>query len=170
MRLVSLADGTETRSIELGGYVGASAAVYEDAAFVGNFENQVLGLDLARGEVAWVYDPPEASFPFYSSAATNGSFVVLGGRDKRVHALDPASGEAIWTMDAQHRIDSSPVIAGERVYVATQGGDLLSLNLETGSSVWKFETGEGFSASPALANGFLVIGSLDGTLYGFGTR
>ena len=155
---------------ELGGYVGASAAIFGNSAFVGNFENQVLGLDLDLGKVDWIYDPPDKSFPFYSSAATDGKSVVIGGRDKMVHALNVETGEARWTFATKHRVDASPVIVEDRVFIATQGGDLLSLNLNTGLSVWKFETGEGISASPAIAAGYLVIGSLDGTLFGFGAR
>ena len=60
------------------------------------------------------------------------------------------------------------MISGSRVFVASQGGLLLSLNLEDGSLVWSFENGEAMSASPAVAAGHLVIGTLDGTLFAFG--
>jgi len=168
LRIVRLSDGVEVRSVELGGYVGASACVTGQQAFVGNFENQVLGIDLEAGAVMWVYDPTERDFPFYSSAAADENIVVIGGRDKRVHALQPETGEALWIFAANARIDASPVIAGPRVFIATQGGELLTLNLDDGSLVWSFETGEAMSASPAVAGEYLVIGTLDGTLFAFG--
>ena len=113
LRLVDLESGSESRNIELGGYVGASAAIHGNMAFVGNFENQVLGLDLEEGTVAWVYDPPDASFPFYSSAATDGQRVVLGGRDKRVHSLDPGTGEAIPGAPSSERAGAEASTASE---------------------------------------------------------
>lgn len=168
LRIVRLSDGVEVRNIELGGYVGASACIIGQRAFVGNFENQVLGIDLQNGVVQWVYDPADRDFPFYSSAAADERIVVIGGRDKRVHALAPETGESLWTFTANARIDASPVLVGQRVFTATQSGELLALNLDDGSVVWRFETGEGMSASPAVADGRLVIGTIDGTLFAFG--
>ncbi len=168
LRLVRLIDGVEVRAVELGGYVGASACVLHDMAYVGNFENQVLGIDLAEGHVVWIYDPDDRDFPFYSSAAADDRVVVIGGRDKRVHAVDPETGQRLWTYASNSSIDASPVLVGDRVFSATQGGEILSLNLDDGSLVWKFETGEGMAASPAVAAGYLVIGTVDGTLFAFG--
>ena len=138
-----------------------------DVSVVGNFESQILGIDLAKAEVAWTLDDPERDFPFYASAAVTEQVAVLGGRDKTVYAFHPKTGEIQWTHTTGGRIDSSPVIAGKRVFIATQGGQLLALNLETGSVVWNFDTGESMTASPSVAAGYLIIGTVDGTLFAF---
>jgi outer membrane protein assembly factor BamB len=168
LRLLRAADGSEVRRVELGGYVAATPAVRGDRAFLGTFENQVLGIDLQEGKVLWTYRDPERQFPFYASAAVGGDLVIVAGRDRQVHALRPGGGELIWKHAAGARIDASPVIAGDRVVVATGSGELLALDLRTGDEVFRFETGSSFSASPSVAGGTLVIGDLDGTLYGFG--
>ncbi len=170
LRLVRLENGEQTAAVEMGGYVGASAAILDDFAFVGSFENQVLGIDLANARVAWIYDPVDKDLPFYSSAAVSPEVVVVGGRDKLLHALDPKTGIARWTLNTSDRIDASPVLAGDRVIIATQGGRVLSVNLTTGKPVWEFETGEPMTASPAIAAGRLIVGTLDGTLFAFGRR
>ena len=92
-------------------------------------------------------------FPFYASAAVHDGLVVIGGRDKMVHALDAETGKERWTYAAGSRIDSSPVIAGDRVFLATTGGEVLALDLATGERVWSFESGSSFTASPAVAQG-----------------
>jgi len=56
-------------------------------AYVGTFNAEVLALDLTRRAVVWRYSQPDAEFPYYSSAALAGGRVVLGGRDKMVHAI-----------------------------------------------------------------------------------
>jgi len=162
--------GTEVLTVEIEAYVGGSTAVGSRLAYVGTFENQVLGIDLTAGKVAWVYENPERHFPFYSSAALAPDRVVIGGRDKLVHALDPATGRAVWTYAAGSRVDSSPVIAGASVYFGTIGGDLVGLDLSSGKKVWEFATGSSVTASPAVAGGRLVIGTLDGMLYCFAAR
>ena len=167
LRAVDVADGTEIKSIEMGAYVGASPAVGDGRVYVGTFESQFLALDLAEGVVAWRYEHPERKFPYYSSAAVTDKIVVVGGRDKMVHALDPVTGSERWSLAAGDRVDASPVISGNRVFVATLGGDIYALDLATGEKAWEFATGSGLMASPAIAAGSLVIGTLDGLLYCF---
>jgi eukaryotic-like serine/threonine-protein kinase len=170
LRVVRVADGTESRRIELGAYVGASPAIQGSRAYVGTFENEFLGIDLAGGQVLWAYDPPERDFPFYSSAAVSDDLVVVGGRDKMVHALRPGTGEVAWTYDAGARVDASPVMVDDRIFVATTKGDVVALDRESGKPTWSFETGSSILASPSVASGRLVIGTLDGMLLCFGPK
>jgi outer membrane protein assembly factor BamB len=66
------------------------------------------------------------------------------------------------------RVDSSPVIAGSRVYIGGSDGRLYVLDLVSGKSVFEFEAGGPLTASPAVASGRLVIGSQDGKLFCLG--
>jgi outer membrane protein assembly factor BamB len=42
------------------------------------------------------------------------------------------------------------------------------LDLNTGKLVWEYESGAPMTASPAIANGVVVIGTTDGTIIAFG--
>ncbi len=88
LRAIRVADGKQAFSIPSGGYTGASPALQGGRAFYGTFEDEVLGVDLEARKVAWRYQHEQRRFPFYSSAALGDGKVVLGGRDKHVHALD----------------------------------------------------------------------------------
>ncbi len=169
-RVVRIHDGVEVKKIEAGAYVAASTAAIGYFAYVGTFGNKVLCVDLLSGKLVWQYDPPQRDFPFYSSAAVNDKIVVIGGRDKIVHGLDPQTGKALWTFATKAKIDSSPVIAGERVFFGATSGEIYALDLNSGKVVWQFETGSSIITSPAIANGKLVIGTLDGMLYCFGEK
>ena len=68
------------------------------------------------------------------------------------------------------RIDSSPVIAGNRVYFGSEAGRVHALDVASGKEVWQYETGGGFASSPAIAEGKLVIASDDGVVYCFGSQ
>ena len=85
-----------------------------------------------------------------------------------VHAISKETGKPIWTFTTRARVDSSPVVAGSRVYVGSNDGKLYVLDLKTGKSVFEFEAGGPLSASPAIASGRLVIGSQDGKLFCLG--
>lgn len=166
-RAIRISDGKEVFSVASGAYTGASPALRSGMAYYGTFDNEVLGVSLGQKQVAWRYEHPQRKFPFYSSAAVTASRVVLGGRDKLVHGLT-LNGKSAWTFTTRARVESSPAIAGGRVYVGSNDGRFYVLALTTGAKLWEFNAGAPLSASPAIANGKIVIGSQDGRLYCFG--
>jgi outer membrane protein assembly factor BamB len=40
--------------------------------------------------------------------------------------------------------------------------------MENGKELWSYEVGKPLTASPAVANGMIIIGSEDGAVYAFG--
>ena len=167
-RGIRASDGKEMFKTTIGAYMGASPALLGDVAYIGTFDNDVIGVSLRSRRVLWTYHHPERHFPFYSSAAVAQGRVVIGGRDKMVHALNAATGKAVWTFMTNARIESSPAIVGSRVFVGSNDGRLYELDLATGSKKWEFDTGAAVPTSPAIAGGRIVIGAQDGRLYCFG--
>jgi eukaryotic-like serine/threonine-protein kinase len=166
-RAIRISDGREMFTISSGAYTGASPALIGDAAYYGTFDNEVLMVNLKDRSIGWRYEHPQRKFPFYSSAAVFQDRIVLGGRDKMVHGIG-LDGKLIWTFATQARVESSPAIAGGRVFVGSNDGRFYVLNLSTGAKLWEFTAGAPISASPAIARGRIVIGTQDGRLYCFG--
>jgi eukaryotic-like serine/threonine-protein kinase len=166
-RGIRLSDGKEVFNVSSGAYKGASPSVRAGIAYYGTFDNKVLSVDLQKRQIVWEYEHPTRKFPYYSSAAVTANRVILGGRDKLVHGLT-LDGKAAWTFTTRARVESSPAIAGGRVYVGSNDGRFYVLALTTGAKLWEFNAGAPLSASPAIANGRIVIGSQDGRLYCFG--
>ena len=167
-RAIRIADGSEAYQIESGAYTASSPVLEGDRAYFGTFNYEVLALDLKRRTVLWRYSQPDAQFPYYSSAALSSGRVILGGRDKIVHAIDTATGKAAWTFATRARVDSSPVVAAGRVYVGSSDGRLYVLDAASGEKLSEFDTGAAITASPAVAGGRVVVGAQDGRLYVFG--
>ncbi len=168
LHLIDAATGKELSSVPLDGQVGASAAVRDGRLVVGTMTNQVVAVDLAKPEVAWTFESPGRRQPFYASAAMTDKLVVTGSRDKRVYALDRATGKEAWSFATGGKVDSSPVVAGPRVYVGSQDGNLYVLDLATGKEVQRVKLDGPVSASPAVGGGCLVIGTERGTVYCLG--
>ena len=167
-RAIRIADGKEVFQVETGAYTAASPLLAGDRAYVGTFNAEFLAIDLTRRTVAWRYSQQDTEFPYYSSAALDGTRLIVGGRDKLVHAVDAMSGKRLWTFAARARVDSSPAVAGGRVFVGSGDGRLYVLDSQSGKKLWEFDTGAGISASPAIAAGRVVVGAEDGRLYVFG--
>jgi outer membrane protein assembly factor BamB len=168
LRVLNIDDGTQTQQVNLGAYVGASPAISENYVYCGTYGSEILGVNLDTGEIAWRYRHPKRRFPFFASAAVTQGVVIIGGRDKMVHALSPETGEPLWTYTTKSRIESSAVIVGRRAFLGTTGGMLIALDVSTGELVWEFATGSSIVASPSVADGRLYIGTDDGILYCFG--
>ncbi len=171
LRLIDAATGETKRNLEIGSYVAASPAVADGQMIVGTFDHEVLAVDLSADTVEkavlWRYRNEEREFPFYSSAAVTDEIAIIGGRDKVVHAIDLKTGEARWTKSFRARVDASPIVVGDRVYVADKAGKLLALALKDGAVMWEFDAGDAFAASPAIGGKHLVIGTEGGIIYAF---
>ena len=166
-RAIRISNGKEVFNVSSGAYTGASPALRDGSAFYGTFDNEVLQVNLTERKIAWRYEHPQRKFPFYSSAAVTSTRLVIGGRDKLVHGLN-LDGKEAWTFATRARVESSPAIAGGRVFVGSNDGRFYVLGLNDGNKLWEFNAGAPLSASPAIANGRIVIGSQDGRLYCFG--
>lgn len=77
----------------------------------------------------------------------------------------PAELTVRWEFTASEPIDASPLIVGDKVYLADVGGLLYCLQLKDGQELWRLETGIGFASSPAVDGDLLVIGDLDGMVH-----
>lgn len=168
LRVINIDDGTQTQQVDLGAYVGASPAISQDQVYCGTYGTEILGIALDSGEIAWRYRHPKRQFPFFASAALSKDSVIIGGRDKMVHALSRETGEPIWTYTTKASIESSAVIVGTRVFLGTTRGLFIALDITNGESVWEFATGSSIVASPSVSDGKIYIGTEDGILYCFG--
>lgn len=167
-RGIRVADGREVLKMPAGGYTGASPTMVNGMAYFGNFNNEVVSLNLKTKRMAWRYTHPQRQFPFYSSAAFLNGRVILGGRDKMIHCLNAVTGKAFWTFRTNARVESSPAIIGNRVFVGSNDGRFYALDVMKGTKLWEFNAGGAVSASPAVAAGRIVVGDQNGKLYCFG--
>ena len=53
VHVVNLVDGKSVKEIEAGAYIAASGALIDGHLYVGQYENEVLNVDLSAGVIAW---------------------------------------------------------------------------------------------------------------------
>jgi len=172
LRVIDIKSGEQRLEIPLETYLIASPAVIGDLLYVGTYASEVVAVDWKKKDVTWRYTAGESEHPFHSSAAVSDQLVVVGGRDKQVHAIDRSTGRKVWTFATRAKVDSSPVIVGNRVFIGSGDGNLYGLGLADGKELFKFNAGKPISAGPAIGEGVLVIGSesRDGKVYCFGKK
>ncbi len=172
MRGIDIKTGQQKIELLLETYLIASPAIVGDILYVGTYGSEVLAVDWKKKKVAWRYASGNGEFPFHSSAAVTDKLVVVGGRDKLVHAINRETGKKAWTFATRAKVDSSPVVVGERVFIGSNDGNLYELGLHDGKERWKHNAGKPISATPAVGEGVLVIGSesRDGKVFCFGKK
>ena len=73
--------------------------------------------------------------------------------------------ELLWSVETGGAITSSPVVAGQRVYVGSDDQKLWCVDFESGEALWTFETEDMIEAPPLVAEGKVFVGSSDFFLY-----
>lgn len=152
----------------------STPAVADGVVYVHVRNDHVYALRAADGSLVWktpaalpeepwrqVWMNPSKSSP---AVARGRVFVGIG---KDLVALDRATGRVLWKAATGGKVDSSPLVVGETVYVGSDDRVFSALAAGDGRKVWSFETGGRISSSPTSADGLVVIGASDGVLYAF---
>ena len=163
LHVVQLADGKLAHRIPAEAYIPASIGTSGTMAFCGNHANQVVAFEVAAGKVAWTYQ--DRAMPFYSSPAVTADLVIIGSRDKHLHAIRRATGEAAWKFRTGGRVEASPIAFTDAVVFASTDGRIYAAALADGTERWQLELGEALIASPAFGEDLLVVGGEKGTLF-----
>lgn len=172
LRVIDIESGKQVRSMPMNTYLIASPAIVGDVLYVGNYASAVVAINWKNLTTEWSYKDSSKDFPYHSSAAVTEEFVVVGGRDKQVHCIDRKTGKKVWTYQTRGRVDGSPAIVEDRVFIGSADGNLYEFNLKSGDLKSKTFLGKGISASPAVGENCLVLGvdSTGGDIFCYGKK
>jgi outer membrane protein assembly factor BamB len=176
LHIIDVSNGSELQTVQIDGPTGATAAIHENRAYFGTEGGTFFAIDVPTDEtteakVAWTFRDPRRGQPIRAAAAVTNDLVVYGSQGKAIYGFDPVTGQKKWEpFTERSRIESSPVIAGNRIVAATAAGKIYLLDANSGKAVWEHETGGSFTASPAVVDGRIILGNGDGTLYCFGSK
>ncbi|QEG32888.1 outer membrane protein assembly factor BamB family protein [Bythopirellula goksoeyrii] len=167
---IDIASGKEVAGVDIDGPTGSTPAVFDGKALFGTEQGSFYAIRVPAMEIAWRHQDPENINPIHTAAAVDSRAVVFGTQGKKFYAIHPESGEMLWTFPVRSAVESSPVIVGDSVFLATKRGVIHRVDIATGKELWKYEAGGNFQAAFAIANNRLVIGNTDGTLYCFSSE
>ena len=144
----------------------SSPAVADGVVYVGvdGFDDGLLALDAATGQLLWEYET-ESSVTSSPTVANGG--VYFGSYDQRLYALDATTGNLLWRFKTSDAVYSSPVVKNGVVYFGSNDTHLYAVDTASGDLRWRFETEDPVRSSPAVAEGVVYFGGpyRDGHLY-----
>lgn len=146
-----------------------SPAVAPDGTVIFGTNGAEYGISPA-GEELWKHS--NGTRTYSSPVATRDGLVYYGDNHGRVRTLDAASGELIARVVGLERsagVWTSPVVDSRHdVYFGAATGAVYGFDA-SGRRLFELETGDTVASYPALAaDGTLLIGSSNGTLYAIG--
>jgi outer membrane protein assembly factor BamB len=155
----------------------ATPSLGSDRLFIGggNFDWNVYALRLTTGEVLWKQGVPDRQpTPTYISsvaASQESIFIVSGYRQQYLYCLNPGTGALKWkaALGSATRLgfSSSPCVTQDMVYVVSAKGRVSAFEMTTGRELWSHDAAADVLASPAVADGKLYVGTLDGRMLAF---
>jgi outer membrane protein assembly factor BamB len=163
LHVVNLKDGTLVHTIQANAYIPSSIATFGTQAFCGNYANQTVAFDVTAGTVLWIYE--DKPMPFFSSPAVNEKLVLIGSRDKNLHAIDRKTGASVWKFKTGGRVEGSPIVFTDGVVFGSSDGRLYAASLADGAELWQLDLGEALVNAVAFGERQLVVGGEKGTVF-----
>jgi len=174
--------------------VASSPAIHDGKLFIGAVDQIFYSLNAASGgEPVWqTHTPYRGQHAFASSPALDRGriFAATGNQtgSGRLYCFDESDGAILWEFDIDDITFSSPVIEGDRVFIANSGDwvggnhryRLYCLAVNGGRSgtdlgirddhrgnadlIWSYDTQDYVYSSPSVHDGKLFFGCANGTL------
>jgi outer membrane protein assembly factor BamB len=164
--------GTKLWTFDAGSGIHSSANFIGDKVVFGDDGADIFCLNAADGKKLW---DDKAGDRVNGSPAIGGTppgtppNVFVSGCDAQLRAVNVADGKEKFAKDLGALCPGSPALAGGRIVVGTDGGKVICFSEDGQKELWTFE---GIAeqamvySSPAIANGVVVFGARDRSVYG----
>lgn len=169
LHVIDLEKGEEIGKVDIQSPSGGTPAVLGDSVYFGTEQAGFFAVEWATPELKWNF-VDEGMSAIRSNPAITEEHVIFGAANRVVRSLNPNTKEENWATTLKTRIETSPVIVGDRVFVSSGDGRLHALKLSTGEIVLEKEFEGGFTASPSVGFGRLIIASDRGRVYCLGNE
>ena len=162
------------KSITIGSESPATVAVSGHTVYI-RAKSALFAVDAATGVEQWHY----ANKGGASSPVATETAVILGMGNGAVVKLDAATGKELWTNATAGTLRkngkpklyfdplliATPLVSGDKVYLCTTDGQLLTLDAATGAELAVQEFGMPFTASPAVSGNAIFLAAYNGTVF-----
>jgi outer membrane protein assembly factor BamB len=150
---------------EAGSRFIASPLILDGVIYAPNADGTLYAISL-DGDLLAQFETGEG---LWAAPVSDGAAIYLTSMDGKVYSLAPRSLRENWSLDTGAALVSTPALDRENgvLYVGNFAGDLLGIDSRSGRIAWQAIATGWIWGPPALANGLLYVGDLDGKLYAF---
>lgn len=156
----------------------APPAILFDKLYAPTDTTELYCLDLESGEQLWKHTSTKHQ-PKGSTCRvqSDGSHVYWSAYDGVIRKADPHTGKLVYQVKVDHALHATPCLSPDKktLYISTEYdkhligsvwngfGDIVALDAETGTLLWRYQTGGMMPGSPIYseAHDFIISGSND---------
>jgi len=139
---------------------GQAVAAAGDAVYAVGALGALYALQTATGREVYRVQVLRSGDTPATNLVMSGGTLYLGAKSGPLYALNAASGKLKWSAQPGNGAPGAdPVIADGMVYFTDSDAVLQAVNASTGKRVWAHHTGGKPTAGPAVAGGFVYVGS-----------
>ena len=169
---------------DTGGIVQSTPAIDQGRVVVGNRSAKLIAYDAETGKQAWSHDYTDGSWVESSAVASNNIFYVGSSDSLKLSAIAADTGRELWQFKTGGWTWATPALSKGTLYVGaisatpyyfegvTLKRGFYAIDAATGREKWNFTpqptkgyvTG-GVAGSPAIEDGIVYVGALDGRIY-----
>lgn len=168
-----------------GGRVVSAPALIDGKVIVGSRDARLHAWSAKTGEPAWTHVYTDGSWVESSAVPgeQRGTFFIGSSDAFKLSKFDAASGKELWSFRTTGWTWGTPTVANGTVYIGSTGADVywqtvkrgfFAVDTITGQLRWSYQPAEaegyvhgGVHAAPAVKDGQVFVGDLDGHLYVF---
>ncbi len=165
---LSLEDGSELWLEDIGVPMRGSPTYADGRVFGVSHDNHIFAMDAETGEIIWdeVGIVETAGLAGNASPAVIGNTVIVAYSSGEVYAMRVENGRVLWTdtlsrqgqltaMASLRDIDGHPVVYDGNVYLISQSGRMVAINIRSGVRAW--EQNIGSEDMPWIAGEFIYV-------------
>ena len=120
--------------------IQSSAVVADGVVYFGCRDSNLYALDARTGEKRWSFNN-KGSWVISSPVVRAGVVYFATSDTATVHALDAGNGSSLFSLSFNHwPFFSSPVLAGDTLYIGSHAGKLITIDLKARKPGWTFLT------------------------------
>lgn len=135
-------------------------------------DGRAFAIEAATGRIWWrkqlgglaASSPAASGGIVYFNANRGGYGGIAGAGAARLSAFNWGNGHKRWSRPLGSPSESSPLVAGGRVYVGSQAGTVYAFNAKTGRPIWHYQAGGPVKGALAFSKGRLFFGDYGGSV------
>ena len=141
----------------------ASPLADESGIYAPVSDGTLYALD-ADGQLRWSFTTDQ---PLWSTPVSDGKNIYQPSMDHHIYAIDRETGQEVWrTEDLGGAIVGKPALGDEGVlYVGTFNSEMIAIETGSGQIKWRASVSDWVWGGPALEDGTIYFGDLDGYFY-----
>jgi outer membrane protein assembly factor BamB len=154
------------REDQITGRIVSGLLIEDNIIYTGTSNNQIIAVDRTNGDLLW--ETPTENAVWSPPASSNGT-IFVSSIDRNIYAINQSDGKIKWTHTLNGAGAGSPVVSadGKRVYAGSFGGEVIALNVEDGSDIWKTQAANAdwVWGAPVELEDELVYGDVAGNIF-----